>query len=294
MRRKKSSAAQAASASAVPSPPQTVPVTGDLALRGPLVPVAGRDYTLCLPGEHLSYSQIETYLRCPRRYYHQYVLGEKGVYSSALAEGQAMTKTLEKTCRVFLIFGSHLPLSDLLASHHEALMQDFGAIEEWGEEDHRELLLERGAVFLTKLHESGMPLTPEPGGVEAELRAIIAGVPVLGYADLIEAGQVIDYKVVKTDRYLDVDRSLQLSLYCYMTGKPSAGYLVFRKEKRDYTFVSSPRKPISRAWVEFTVANVARSISAGSFPPCNPAENKLCSARWCPAWKSCYGSMGGK
>ena len=71
-------------------------------------PIAGKDYTLNLPSDHLSFSQIDQYLRCPQQYYRQRILKAPRVTTLAMAEGTAMSKLMEKTNLQYLKTGKHL------------------------------------------------------------------------------------------------------------------------------------------------------------------------------------------
>ena len=51
------------------------------------LPMPGVDYELDLPRQHLSYSQISLYLKCPAQYYHRYVLGMASPFSVHFFEG---------------------------------------------------------------------------------------------------------------------------------------------------------------------------------------------------------------
>lgn len=258
------------------------------------IPIAGEDYELKLPKDHLSYSQIDLYLKCPEKYRRRYDEGVQGPYTVALAEGTVMGKVLERVGKRLLPGktgkrGKPPALKTAQNWWDKAAAEEFPKVDEWYSENER-VVETRGHAFLKGFYAEDEPARMKPVAVEEERTILIAGVPVLLIPDLVEENFVIDYKVARTDRNYKVDDSLQLSLYAYGFEKERVAYMIFRKEKLDHVLLPSERRnPNWQFWLEFTVAQVARAISMEVFPPCLPEENWLCSPKWCEHWKTCFG-----
>lgn len=159
--------------------------------------------------------------------------------------------------------------------------------------DHRDVedASERGEAFLRKLWSTGIIDTFDPIAVEEEINATYAGVPIVGYIDMVEPTCVTDFKVASQARYYDPAKSLQLQLYACEKNQPNVAFLIYEKRTgsiipKDHTFQDLDAV---RRWVTRVVGTVAYAISAGAFPVCNPKENNLCSEKWCPYWAECAG-----
>lgn len=254
------------------------------------IPLPGKDYELKLPSDHLSWSQIELYLQDPIKYQFRYVHGMKEPKTPALAEGTAMTRLLELSGIRKIKKGKHLGLDDALKNYVKIADEEFKDLEDSG-------ATERADKFLRELWSSGEPpflpvMVGKKPGCEYEFNVEIAGVPVLGYVDLVENDRVIDYKVGKDAYRYDPQTSVQLDLYAVALGRTQVGYVVFEKKSGKIHFKNGSRHlKTAKRWIEITVSRVAQGISAGIFPPSNPAQNSLCSSQWCHFWNLCYGKV---
>lgn len=262
-------------------------------ITSPSVPVAGRDYTLNLPKGHLSFSQIDLYQQCPTKYEYVYVQGHRTPYTAALAEGQAFARTIEKASQHWHRKGKHLSLDAVCREHATCLRAEWKKLKN-SEEDIADAQ-DRGLLFLTTLWGPDESPDIEPIvlqgrlGVEWEVDMEIAGVPIKGYIDLIEADQVSDWKVARSAKRYNVEKSLQLDLYVVATGISCTGFRILEKDSGNVVPLWSVRNIEQvRRWCEITVARTAFAISMGVFPPCKPGE-WFCSAKWCSFYGKCYG-----
>ena len=276
------------------------------------VPIAGQDYELKLPKGHLSFSQMDCYMKCPQQYKRKYVdpQPEKRAYGVALAEGTAMTQTLEAIGLSILANGDKkkkkvLDVAGAKEKFKQVFEREAERVTHWnGENPH--LTLERGLSILDRYYDTEQtpsvkdmhPVTLERNGqqvpgTEFEWRIELAGVPVVGITDVVERNYVIDYKYVKGTRYLSEDKSLQLTLNAVALGIPKVAFLAFCKEPRKIEWLPSTRDlTAAKAYCEAVVGHIARSISLGAFHPCDPQQNPLCSSRWCEYHADCFGPFG--
>lgn len=270
-------------------------MTQALTIFRPAVPLPGKDYELNLPKGYLSFSQIDTYLRCPQQYYRTYVLDGPRINSAEAFEGTCLGKTLEEMgCRKLGASRSKtMTATQAIEWHKVYLNSHVDEVDQWNGHEPADLL-KRGDAFLKRFWKQEEPLITKERlvDVEHEFSITLAGVEIRGVVDLLERNYCWDYKVRSKNsmRYLNVDRSLQLSLYAVATGREKVGYIVFVKDDGSIIHKQSVRDlKRTKSWLEFMVSQVAQGISKGAFMPCNPADNYLCSSQWCAHWDSCYG-----
>ena len=169
-------------------------------------------------------------------------------------------------------------------------------METWYDQDEDEVL-DRGLKFIETFWETGSngpdiepQMIGDKPGCEAAFEIELAGIKIIGFADLVEDGNVSDYKVAKTARFYDVERSLQLSIYALAFEKRRVGYYVFEKKTGKVVELFANRNlKATRKWVEFVVGSVAQGISRSVFPPCQQENAFLCSEAWCPHYGTCAG-----
>lgn len=266
------------------------------------IPVAGQDYELNLPKGHLSFSQIDLYLNCPQKYYRSVVLGEEEEYTEPLAEGQAMHTVMKETNLTRFKTKKHLPLDKAIKLHRRACKDEAKKLSGAGDPNE---WMARGEQFLTKAWGKRGPvwrpcrMDDGKPGVEWDWNLELAGVKVKGISDLVEEGNCTDYKVASAARdyrkkpKYDPLKGLQANLNRIATQRNRFCFEVFEKMTGKIELLSAKVKelePIER-WVTFVVANVAQSISAGAFAPCDPTKNGLCDQRWCDFHSTCAGVL---
>ena len=254
------------------------------------VPIAGKDYELNLPGDALSYSQISRYLGCGIRYEFEYVQGLKPAPTVHQVEGSILAKALEASNKRFMAKEKHLNRAQARKAYSEAFAELSSTIEDWLDQTPPGVR-QRGLNFIDEFWgEEGPPMEPE--AAEDVWNIEIAGVPVTGITDLVEPGNVTDFKVGKDARYYDPTKSLQLALYSLVHRKLRVGFIIFqKKDGRIVEKYETIEPDETKRIVGFTVARVAQAISAGAFPPCDEGYN-WCSKKWCPHWAYCKGAPG--
>jgi len=258
----------------------------------------GRDYMLNLPKGYLSNSQIELYLRCPAQYEFKYVQGQRQAEKFYFLEGNAIGKAMETTCNAFMDTGVHLTLKQAISVQRSFVAKGAKDVEDWEEHSPSDLKA-RGKTMLTNFWESGYLPKLRPverdgrSGAEHKLVGKIAGVPFLGFIDLLEETVVTDFKVSNNPRKrYNAQKSLQLALYGMMTKMNKARYLTWSRKTCLFDEIGPVSLPLAKTkkWVDRVVSNVAYGISKGSFPVTNPSADYLCDERWCSYWGKCYGA----
>jgi hypothetical protein len=286
-----------------------------------------------LPKGRLSHSQVEMYLRCPRQYWFRYVKGESRPPGVALVLGTGTHKAVETTHHHIVDHGVPAPdemLLDAFSDKFESAAEDVDATEWTGDQD-KGLVKDKGAklvqIYNQKFAPSVQPQvkTVKTNGEDVEVRGIekkfevtIAGVPMLGFIDLIDTNDasmaysgtelkmltkkghevpeemrtvVSDFKTrARSVARDEIDGSIQLTLYSLVEGIPMVRYDQLLKTKTPKVArAHSTRGRQDYLWLKEIIHHVAMAISAGIFPPCNPTE-WVCSDKWCGFWHQCRGA----
>lgn len=265
-----------------------------LFVRSSSLPKPGKDYKLSLPKEHLSFSQISLYLKCPAQYYHRYVLGLQSPKSVHLFEGLAVNHVMETSARRWSKKGQHLTPAEAENLHKKYVNQEKKTVESWfdvTEED----VVQRGEKFISLAFTDTMLSVIQPMkingklGVEYKWEKEIAGVPVVGIADLVTHSTIWDYKCVK--KTPDADQSLQLSFYAVALNQPRVGIIAFLKQKTPALKLCCSTRSLRRTeqWLSTIVARVAYGISNEVWTPCDGESSWWCDPRWCGFYDECRG-----
>lgn len=253
------------------------------------IPLPNVDYQLRLPKGYLSVSQIECFLSCPRAYEFRYVLGRKAKSNAAQFEGLALAAALESIGKIKMK-KQEPTISKALKVHGAYVRKHADSVGDWNGTTPKNIKL-RAEHFLESFWREGHVESLNPEGVEVSFNTTIAGVPFTGIADVVEPNYIFDYKVTKSTRYYNPERSFQLSAYAHVFQKSRVGYVCFLKEGKKPIEVMPAQRDLEKTkmWVEFTIATVARAISLGCFSPCDISKNFLCHEKYCDHFKECYG-----
>lgn len=245
-----------------------------------------------LPKEYLSVSQVTMFQRCPRQYFYRYVENVVSPPGSAMVEGSAIHRSLEKAL-LAKKNNDLLPLDTLLDVYREEWKKAEGVVFE--EDENEDKILSRGRRFLTLYREDNLKRII-PIDVEKKFFVTLPGahVPVLGFIDLIDAGEedkveaIVDHKVTgRMKSQFEADSDMQLTLYSHVIGTPKVRFDVFLKNKTPVIkSVSSLRRSADIRWVSKVFTEVARAISTGIFPPCDP-KNYMCRPEQCGYFGRC-------
>lgn len=277
-----------------------------------------------LPAGYASNSQVEMYLRCPRQYEFRYVKKISRPPSVAATQGSGIHHALEHTHHHIVDKGVPAPIAELESVYSDAFEQVKPEIpkEAWDQEGVTEGALKDMGIKLVRLYNLQYAPKVKPQvkdgvrGIEKRFEILVAGVPVVGIIDLIDANAeggitdiekeiirqhggniptmfetaIADFKTkAKSMSAAEVDSSLQLTLYSYAEQIPLVRIDQLLKLKTPkITRTMATRTLQDHKWMKEVVHGVARAIHAGIFPPCSPSA-WCCSSRWCGFYGMCRG-----
>lgn len=247
---------------------------------------------------HYSWSQVSLWLRCPRRYYYQYIdrLPMRPVY--ALCSGKALHVGMEEHNRA-LVAGKRLPAKDIVEAGVAHLELDEAITElerpDWKDDFVREVTPPAGHyVAYTEAEQLGSEAPVELEDVEREIWFEVAGQPFLGYVDLVLPSRLLDYKFLgRRKSAQDVMFDGQLTLYRQVLGR-EAGFVqcIRKREVAEYT-PQVQSEHVTRgvvAAVEDAVKSIEAAKVSGLFPRCDP-KSWACSEAMCPFWRKCFSQV---
>ena len=267
-------------------------------------PSSPNDQALQLTGrDYISYSAINTYLKCPLQYFFRYVAGEEPKFvPSALAFGKAIHAAIEQHCWRVLAGVGPPEVDELLAAYDRAWKTDDSARVRFGRGESERSLRDLARRMLTAFHESPHA---QPGGtilaIEEEFRApVIPDCPDLfGRIDLVtvERGvlRITDYKTARSrwSRANIQESAPQLLLYAELL-RPLADELGINELQLEWVVLTKSSKPVVESHTltpdprqllraKAMVRRAWHAIRSGHFYPSPSARN--CST--CPFWTPC-------
>ena len=254
-----------------------------------------------------SFTQIDTYLSCPRKYQFKYIIKPESITVGSPA--------------MFIGSSVHNIIADILTRKMNGNQHDNQVIRKVLKDhrvDFRAKIIELSKLVnipfdvneLTRQHDALVDqwcndVLPEfdPTGVESEITAEIGGHRFLMYIDAIHANKkIVDWKVTTSKKSKSIaDNSLQLSIYSMGTGLRSVGFCSLvrprdgkeRNWKPSIEFVWSTRNETELKWAEKVITGVIDGINNDIFPPCDPS-NFLCNNKYCDFWLLCRGQSDTK
>lgn len=247
----------------------------------------------------ISFSGVDTYLRCGKQYEFRYIDNIKSIPGIALLEGSAHHKAMEHNNLSKRDKGRDMAHGELTEIFMEDFRRRVKAEEsvEWSDENEdrifsrAKILHERYAKDIAPgLH----PLEVErkfelpvdvPNGKGESTKILLVGV-----CDVEEEKPIWDYKTAaKSKGQGEVDSSLQLSLYALASKKNHVGIIEFlKKANPEINVMQSYRTAMQKKWALEVVASVARAVIAKVFPLAAP-NTWGCSERFCGFWGRCRG-----
>jgi len=248
--------------------------------------------TIRQPVSYLSYSQVETFIRCPLQYKYRYVLRIPVPLSAALSFGD----TVHRTLRAFYekVKQGTKATKELLVDiyHHE--WQSLG----YKDKKYEEKMKKHGVDLLLEFFEKGFD--PHIHVISLEQPFKIKITPTLslgGKIDRIDKTsegklEIIDYKTGSAPKKRDPGQDIQLSVYALAaTEKGLYGekpehvivsfYFLEGQEK-----ISGARSKEQLGQVRQEIKQVAEDISTSMFVPTPGKYCDFCEFRLiCDAWK---------
>lgn len=257
-----------------------------------------------IPKKFLSYSQIESYLNCPRRYKFVYVDNLKKPFQN---ENLIIGSHIHEAIAEFLLLKRlkrTIDVEETIKIHEVELRQDLN--------ENSKIMKELGlppihaselvSIFRGSIKQWITDIFPDfrPTSIEKKIELEIAGYPFVMYLDAIhDKRRIIDWKVTKRAKSkTETENSLQLALYAYGSKLPppvDTGYVSLIKPRinsknwKPAIIKSYYQQPASKInWAVEIVGHVGQAIEAGAFPPCKP-DFFLCNEKWCDCWPLCRG-----
>lgn len=254
-----------------------------------------------LPTNRLSFTQVDAYLNCPRKYEWRYIIKPEMVGGSpAMAIGHQLHELIanvliaKKDSKKINVKTMVNASRDKLDKSIKRILSELNATVPQSEID---IFLDQHDKLFAKWKQDILPELA-PTAVEQEINTTIGGYPFIMYLDVIHKNKkVIDWKVTASPKNkYTIANSLQLSVYSIGAelDEVAFGSLVRPKKGKEKTWkpsvqmISGIRTKADRDWATQVVKSAAKGIQARYFPVCSP-ENFLCDERYCDFYPLCRG-----
>jgi len=252
-----------------------------------------------LPKGTFSHSQYYEFKKCPKSYEFKYVLGKPSKKTASLVRGSNIHSLVEKSL-LAKMDGKATTFAEVRDVASDLFKAESESIEDWEDEDPaavQTVIVDSYATW----HMYALPKL-NPVAVESGFAVNIAGVPMVGYIDLIdsvpiapEEGSparqvVVDLKTTTKSWSQDqVEKNTQLTLYSEVVGTPSVriDQLVQLKKGVEYRPIESQRGRQQQEVFKEDLAETADLIRAGVFPKAQ-IDHWACGPR-CSYWTECRG-----
>jgi DNA helicase-2/ATP-dependent DNA helicase PcrA len=238
----------------------------------------------------LSYSQLDTYERCPRRYFYGSVLNLRGRSGRHAVAGNAVHAALEEFYKRFK-HAADAKVDDLLALFDEEFRK-----AEFDNELERRQHYDDGVEMAKAFHEAEKTRTTQPVELEKSFEFVLGDTRIRGRIDRIDKHpdgrfEVIDYKSGRIDSKKSyANENLQLPIYAMAMDelklKLKCATIYGLKEGKRVTLNRGEdltEEAIARA--RGRIVEIAKLIRAGRFEPLPSPQNcDYCDFRvLCPA-----------
>lgn len=253
------------------------------------------------PKPHLSFTQLNMFLRCPRQYEYRYIHGIKSPPSGAMVQSRVWHETLERNYRQKVHSECDLALGEMqefFAANFDTVVGSEEIAFEPGAKPSK--LKDQGTAIVAAHHQRIAPAV-RPLLVEERFRVDLGEdfpFDLAGVWDLVERdGTIVDHKAYgKTPRQEDLDKDLQFTAYAlgYRTrhGRTEPGLrmdAIVKTGNPRAVQLHTQRSNDDCRWLLGLIEPVAAAIDAGIFYP-NP-NGWHCSPRFCGYWDRCMGSQ---
>jgi len=280
-------------------PARSSPSPADPAAGGAAVPTEAR------PGKrHLSFTQLNMFLRCPRQYECRYIRGLKVPPSGAMVQSRVWHQTVELNYRQKIDSDRDLALGEMqeffAAEFDAALASEEIAFEP---DEKPGNLKDQGTAIVAAHHKA---IAPEVRPLLVEERFTVDlgddfPFDLVGVWDLVERdGTIADNKAYgKTPRQEDLDKDLQFTAYALgfraTRGEIEPGLrmdAIVKTKNPKAVQLHTRRTNDDCRWLLRLIEQVGAAIDSGIFYP-NP-NGWHCSPRFCGYWGLCMGSKNGR
>ena len=253
---------------------------------------------------HLSFTQLNMFLRCPRQYEYRYIRGIKVPPSGAMVQSRVWHETLERNYRQKIDSDRDLALGEMqefFAAQFDAALAGEEIAFEPDEKPGK--LKDQGTAIVAAHHKTIAPAV-RPLLVEERFTVNLGEdfpFDLVGVWDLVERdGTIVDNKAYgKAPRQEDLDKDLQFTAYAlgYRTthGRAEPGLrmdAIVKTLNPKAVQLHTRRTNDDCRWFLGLIEEVGRAIDSGIFYP-NP-NGWHCSPRFCGFWGLCMGSKNGR
>jgi len=249
--------------------------------------------------EHVSHSQVSTFLDCGEKYRYSYIEGLPRPSTPSLIVGQTYHRALETAFqkRINGVTVNDEDIKRITAIAWDDVIVEAGNSKggiDW--QDVEATVLYSQAMALVALYWKELGCEIQPLLIEENFRVDVPGVPVpfVGIIDLITAdGAVIDHKTAgRAWPASRVEKDLQATAYLYALWKMDGELrkslrfdVAIKTAKPKIVTYEAHRTMDQLLWYERLLQRVWAAISARVFVP-NPT-GWLCSPKFCSFWTQC-------
>lgn len=243
--------------------------------------------------DHVSHSQINMWLRCPRQWYYRYVDGLRIPPSGALVEGGCYHKALEVNFKQKIVTQTDLPIPDCLDAFSDAWETRLSSEEVIIWEDDDPGFLKDQGIGLVEEYMSSMSQDVQPVKVEEPYVSEVANVKFVCVVDLEDVlSIIIDHKTSKKAYTQDdVDRDLQASAAAFVLNRPIIHYnhVAIKSRVPRIQPIKTYRLQPDIDWYVQLVGGVVAQMKTGIAPPRPTGWH--CSERFCGYYERCRGEL---
>jgi len=239
--------------------------------------------------DHVSHSQVNMWLRCPRQWEFRYVKGLKMPPSGALIEGGCYHRALEVNFRQKITSFEDLAIDeclDVYSDEWEKRLIEEESVD-WGNK-HPGTYKDEGYSLVTE-YIASTAFSVQPISVEEITVSEVAGVTFVCIPDLVDIRKiVIDHKTsARSYNQDDVDKDIQASAEAFVLGRPIVfhNHVAIKSKVPRIQVVKSYRTRADIEWWEDMAAKVVSQMKTGVAPP-NPI-GWHCSPRFCGFYELC-------
>lgn len=247
----------------------------------------------------ISYSQISTFLKCPRQYRYKYIEKLPQKPSIVPMQSQAWHAVVEKNYIFKMRSKRDLPLKRMLELYKYELKKMLVYAGGWEKVDHGKFLTFEEVMLqgldITEKHHKLLAPKIKPLGTEVKFQVQFnKEVDIIGVWDLLEKDTVADNKAFgRTPNQDDFDKDIQFTLYAWAYEKMykkipqlRMDCMVKNKEVKAVQLWTKRNKR-SLKWFEGMVEDVVAAMKGGGYFP--NTNGWHCNQLYCSFWDNCMG-----
>lgn len=245
-----------------------------------------------IPVKSLSYSQIDTYNKCPLLYKYRYIVNIPVPAGAAASFGASLHAAL------YHLY-SELKTGKVIAKEElSALLEKVWMPVGYKSKDHEEKMKKKGQEALVKFYETAFSSKTRPLALEENFSLPLSpDLKIRGKIDRVDEVdknkiEIIDYKTGKVPTQKEIDQNLQIAIYAlaaeskWIYGKNPEDIILsfYFLETQEKMTTKRTQKDLEK--VKADILEKARLISESRFLPTPGFHCDYCSYRMiCEAWK---------